>query len=210
VVFNLDRFAREAAFDRREGVDTKTHLRFPTDPDPTSEQRSYLPLTPSHFRRAMRLLPISASLYTFTDLGCGKGTALILAVRAGFQRVIGVEIDPDLLATATANRERLVGRKPERFGRMELVAGDAAEFVPPDEPTVVLMFNPFGEKTLRKVLRNYAQNHSAIYIIYYGPHHAVFRESSVFQEIGRLRSNKTVVYSRHVDSNRQGGSQRAQ
>jgi len=74
-VFNLDRFAREAAFDHREGVDTKTHLRFPTDPDPTSEQRSYLPLTPSHFKRAMRLLPISESLYTFTDLGCGKGTA---------------------------------------------------------------------------------------------------------------------------------------
>src|SRR5215472_14564615 len=47
--------------------------------------------------------PHPLSGYAFLDLGCGKGRALLLASEFNFREVIGVELNPELAATALRN-----------------------------------------------------------------------------------------------------------
>ena len=85
----------------------------------------------------------------FTDLGSGMGRAVFCASWMGAQRAIGVEIVPDLCATATQNhlRSRLASRN------IEFICANALDFKCHDT-TVLFMYHPFGEATLRQVLKN--------------------------------------------------------
>ncbi len=73
------------------------------------ENQGYMGTNPKHFEAMLHQLPIDRSTYSFVDLRCGKGTALFLASEAGFRRVIGVELVPDLLDAARRNVERVRG-----------------------------------------------------------------------------------------------------
>jgi len=46
--------------------------------------------------------PHELAEYTFVDIGCGKGRALLLASEIGFREVVGVELNPGLAANAQA------------------------------------------------------------------------------------------------------------
>jgi SAM-dependent methyltransferase len=98
-------------------------------------------------------LPIDPREYSFIDLGCGKGAALILAVEGRFQAVIGVEFDPELTAIASRNLERVHAVRPTSC-TTDIVNSDAAKYRFPLVPSLIFMANPFGEKTMRTVLRN--------------------------------------------------------
>ena len=45
------------------------------------------------FDRVLRSVPIAPADYTFVDMGCSKGRALLLAARFGFRDIVGVEIE---------------------------------------------------------------------------------------------------------------------
>ncbi len=74
------------------------------------------------------------------DLGCGTGMLALGAALRGPRRVVGVDIDPDPLATAREN-ERRVGSASS----VSWIRADATE-VPlcPDGETTVVMNPPFG------------------------------------------------------------------
>ena len=110
---------------------------------------AYYGISPSSLRQALELLPEPADTYTFVDLGCGKGRALLVAAELKFTRLLGVEISPDLARVAQAN----TAREP----RIEVKQGDAATFAFPDEPLVIFLYHPFLPPVLRKVLRNLQQ-----------------------------------------------------
>jgi SAM-dependent methyltransferase len=102
----------------------------------------YQGVSPELFQNAIQLV---ARSLPFIDLGCGKGRALILAHKAGFQRIIGVEFSPTLASAARANVAS--ARVPA-----EIVTADAAEYRFPDEPCVTFMFHPFNAEVMRQIV----------------------------------------------------------
>lgn len=133
-------------------------------------------------KNAVQLLGIDASRYTFVDLGCGKGRALLIAARLGFSKVIGVEFAPALAAIARSNLAKLA------IVDSRVIDGDAAQFSAPDGNTVIYMYNPFGQEIMDIVIEN-LRRHSVgdLYVIYNEPKCADSLNSSGFlQEIGDL------------------------
>lgn len=159
----------------------------------------YQPIPPDEFRELMSALSIDFSQFTFIDVGSGKGRALLLAAEYGFRRIIGIEWLPDLDDIARANVERLQQREVLTV-RIELVCMDAAEFVFPAQPTLIFLFNPLAENSLRKLLANLEEslrrNPRSVFVAYANPilehvllncsflersgktsHHALFRST---------------------------------
>ena len=126
---------------------------------------AYYGISPSSLRQALALLPDPADTYTFVDLGCGKGRALMVAAELPFRRLVGVEISPELARIAQAN----TAREP----RIHVEQGDAATFAFPHEPLVIFLYHPFLPPVLKKVLRNLEQARAAsagpIFLLYANP-----------------------------------------
>jgi len=121
-------------------------------------------------------LPIQPSQFTFVDMGCGKGRALMLAAEMSFRRLIGVDLSPELLRIARLNTN----------GAAELICTDCTNFVFPSEATVVFMFNPFWEDVMAQVVsnleRSLASHPRDVYVTYYRPAiRRLFDRSSSFR-----------------------------
>jgi SAM-dependent methyltransferase len=137
----------------------------------------YQPIPPEQFREIISALSshiapdTNFSQFTFIDVGAGKGRALLLASEFGFRRIIGVELLPELVEVARKNV-----REFERRGarsKIELVCGDATNFVCPAEPAVVFLFNPLPKSSLRTFLENLERSlHESphpVYVVYANP-----------------------------------------
>jgi len=81
---------------------------------------------------------------TVVDLGCGTGMLALAAALRGPETVVGVDIDPEPLATARTN-ERKVGSTTS----VSWVRADAtrAPLCPPVSETTVVMNPPFGAQS---------------------------------------------------------------
>ncbi|WP_424018829.1 METTL5 family protein [Halorientalis pallida] len=77
---------------------------------------------------------------TVVDLGCGTGMLALGAALRGPTRVVGIDVDPAPLATATENERKVASASAVEWLRAE------ATRVPlcPDGPTTVVMNPPFG------------------------------------------------------------------
>jgi hypothetical protein len=81
------------------------------------------------------------------DLGCGKGRAVCAAATYRIRLAVGVEIDPQLHAVAETNAAWMrCRRSPVRIDN-----GSAVDFNF-DRTTAIVMFHPFGEVTMERVL----------------------------------------------------------
>ncbi len=87
-------------------------------------------------------------LRTFVDVGCGTGRPLAYFSRLGFERMTGIELNPQVAAQARLNVGRI---RPawNRAGRIEIHTQDvlATEFDFTD--TIVYLANPFGRATMQ-------------------------------------------------------------
>jgi SAM-dependent methyltransferase len=84
------------------------------------------------------------------DLGAGKGLAVLLAAEHPVQRVIGVELVPEIAEIARKNVERNRGRL--RAGAVDIVVCDALNWPIPDDLSVVYLFSPFLDEIFHGVL----------------------------------------------------------
>jgi SAM-dependent methyltransferase len=160
---------------------------------------AYSPTPVHQFRKILRSLPVPApAAFTFVDLGCGKGRTLLLAADHGFGRVVGVEFDPELAATARRNAAGcdLVTRSTS--GAVEVVCGDAARYEFPLEPIVVFLFNPFGEDTLRAVVDQIEQSLALwprpFVFAYFNPMHEEVLDGSTTLRAA-MRNSRWCVYT---------------
>ena len=110
----------------------------------------YLGSPPSTLRQALATLPIRHEEFSFVDIGCGKGRALLVAAELPFRHLYGVEIAVELARTAMAN----VSLRPDWKERISVTNQDAAKFSFPDGPLVLYFYNPFFNRILRRVLKN--------------------------------------------------------
>jgi SAM-dependent methyltransferase len=114
-------------------------------------------------------LPIRLSDYTFVDLGCGKGRALIVALELSFARVIGVDISPSLVAIARRNLQRVRPAAVEQGDAMAVCA-DARAYELPAEDTVLFLYNPFPrhvmQELVERLVRSLEQTPRDLIVIY--------------------------------------------
>jgi hypothetical protein len=113
----------------------------------------------------MASLPIDFNQFTFVDLGSGKGRTLLMASEHPFRRIVGVEILPELHQEAQKNI--LDYKSPTQLcSQIESICADAREFVLPEEPLVLYLFNPLPEAALRQVIRRLEETARPLWIVY--------------------------------------------
>ncbi len=153
------------------------------------DNATYVPSDPAFVRRSLRRLrPGPADV--LVDFGCGKGSALVLAARHSFARVVGVELDERLAAVARRNLARPDRRR--RCERVEVVAADALVFEVPDDMTIAYFFLPFVGPTFRTVLERIVASRDAyprrVRLVYVCPHdEAAVQATGRFSRIGEIR-----------------------
>jgi hypothetical protein len=113
----------------------------------------YEPSRAEVLHTALRKLTEPLDNYIFIDLGAGKGLPLLLASEYPFKSIIGVEYSEILADAAELNIQRHKEMHPSATP-IRCVHGDATEFVFPQEPTVLYLFNPFQGKVMDRVIAN--------------------------------------------------------
>lgn len=127
----------------------------------------YVATSHAELRKMIRYLNLNPD-DVFVDLGCGAGRPLFVAATQRIKKVIGVEIRKEFADAARTNLSKARFTK----AHVEIVHTDASVF-DAKEGTVFFMFNPFGEKTFEKVIKNIRKslvtNPRKIRIAYYCP-----------------------------------------
>ena len=95
------------------------------------------------WRQMLAGTPYGIEDYTFLDIGCGKGRALMLASDAPFQRIAGVELSPPLTAIAESNVAKW-STVPHVCSDIQILNVDALEAPIPDSPVVLYIYNSFN------------------------------------------------------------------
>lgn len=116
-------------------------------------ERLYQPTVPAEFHSVISHVPADPSEFIFVDLGSGKGRALLLASEYSFREIIGVEVQPELHKIAQDNVARF-NSSARKCNRISSFCMDAREFVFPEEPLIIYLFNPFPDYVMEAVLRN--------------------------------------------------------
>ena len=148
---------------------------------------AYYAVAPSILRSLLHLWqtlttpPFPLSRYTFLDLGCGKGRALILAAENPFVEVVGIELNPTLAAIARANLAA-ASRHSDPLAPVRLLEGDALETPLPDSPSVLFLFHPFEAPAMRRLLRlieaQFRMRPRQLDILYVNAEHALLLDRS--------------------------------
>ena len=149
-------------FDLAHYVDTSGHIPGELLTPANLHNTAYYAISPSALKAALELLPEPTSGFTFLDLGCGKGRALLIAADFDFPTIVGVELSTDLCGTAESNT------RSNR--RIEIRKQDAATLTFPAAPLIVFLYHPFLAPVLRRVLANLERHHrtnsSPTYLLY--------------------------------------------
>jgi len=132
----------------------------------------YQPTDPALFQEMMASLPIEFDQFTFIDLGSGKGRTLLMASEYPFRKIVGVELIAELHRAAEENI-RDYHSATQQSKQIEAICADACEFVFPETPLVLYLFNPLPEAGLRRVIRNLEQSLEQsprlVWIFYHNP-----------------------------------------
>lgn len=118
-------------------------------------------------RRALRKLEPGLQ-DVFVDLGSGKGRVLLIAGRLPYGRVVGADLDAELVRCANKNIQRAAGRL--RAKEITSVTANVMHWEVPEDLSVVFMFNPFvGDtfhETIKRILLSYDRKPRDLRIIY--------------------------------------------
>ncbi len=174
-------------FDAQNGVDTgglifgeqldvsRNNTRTGAKRAPTPEAywaTAYYGIAPSVFTAALERLALSWPRYTFLDVGCGKGRALMLATRFPFHAVVGVELSPELARVAARNLQHFQAAQPQSAPATVLCA-DATEMTFPAGPLVLSLYHPFAAPVMRRFLAglhaSLTENPREAWILYTNP-----------------------------------------
>lgn len=108
-------------------------------------------------RMALDSLTIDFSEFVFIDLGCGKGKPLLIAAGYPFRKLIGIDLSEVCIETTRRNIARY-GPEPIDGARIELAVQDVEDFVLPDCPLVIYVYNPFPPKLIAQLMARLDQS----------------------------------------------------
>lgn len=201
-LFNtLQLIGNESKTEKLFGIDT-ARIKKSDNPDNFHYQGAgYLILF-----RVFNELPEHLKFSGLIDYGSGKGRALFCAEYCGFNRLIGVELDPELNSIAENNLRRYTKKRKE--SSFEFYTENALNFEIPENCSTFYFFNPFSDAVMSKVaerIRDYAiRNKREVYVVYLNP---TFKNLwtdkgfSVYKLIKTQRYTETIVYT-YINSDR--------
>ena len=190
-------------FDQQHGVDTSGLIggsELVTGHPHDRYNTAYYGMSPSRFRGAIErwkaLPPVAPTeSYTFVDLGCGKGRAVMMATCFPFVEVVGVELNPKLASVAKKNlptwRQGGSCNAPVR-----ICCEEATEFEFPAGPCLLYLFNPFAQPVVERLLdgltETFGDRPGLLDIVYFNPEAA-----EAFESCGGFR----LLWSGSIDMN---------
>jgi predicted RNA methylase len=117
------------------------------------------------------LLPGGLYQKGFVDYGSGKGRVLFCAEYLGFNRLTGIELDPELSNFVQENLKSYTKKRSE--SRFYLRVQNALDYEIQAEDCVFFFFNPFSEKVMEVVaahIREHAvKTHQKVIVLYMNP-----------------------------------------
>ena len=138
----------------------------------------------------------NTSHFDFVDIGSGKGRAVFVAERAGFNNLIGIELDEELEKKKKNNTKTYAFKRKE--SSISFFHCNALEFEYKNKPTVYFLFNPFNEGVLSKVLSKISlSTQSETWLIYMNPLHRIALQNKNFVLIKEFKTGRyleAVVY----------------
>ena len=159
---NLSLFSqkvRSFVSERYLGIDTTGAV------DPTVKWGvHYTPLPYHIISRILTRLELERS-DIFVDIGCGKGRVVCCACRLPVRRVVGIEVNQDLLKQADSNVAHMRGPKAS----FEPIPLPAEAYDYPDA-TAIYLYNPFDrpimDQVFQKLTQSYLRNPRRIRVAY--------------------------------------------
>lgn len=112
----------------------------------------YYAVAPSVFWQVLDRLALPWPEYTFVDIGCGKGRALLLATRYAFRGVLGMELAPELARAAVENVARFSAAWRRGDVPVGVTTGDAVHLPLPAGPLLVYLYHPFAAPVMTRLL----------------------------------------------------------
>ncbi|MBI5915523.1 MAG: hypothetical protein HY842_09115 [Bacteroidetes bacterium] len=147
------------------------------------EGNLYSPSPAHDLRKVLSQLDIQPT-DAILDYGSGKGAAMAVMARYGFDLVGGVEFSQPLCEVASKNLRKL------RIGRVAVFHSDAKDFKDLVRYSHFYLFNPFPGAILAEVLQNIIASHRRkprrLTLIYYNP---AWREEIDKLDFFRLKSS---------------------
>lgn len=207
-LIRVRRTERAEGFDAAFGTDTAA-MMYPWNlrgvgREATAEVHAYETAPAALIRAALGKIPLRPDVFTFVDLGSGKGRVLLVASRLPFAKIVGVELSAELQQVAAENVRRYRS-EDQRCRTISLLCMNAAEYAFEPEPLVLFLYNPFGESTIRRVLANLAASLRAAprdaYVIYMNPRfEGLLRNAPFLRRAGRGGSwwrpwSRYVIYA---------------
>ncbi|MDP2922776.1 MAG: methyltransferase domain-containing protein [Candidatus Omnitrophota bacterium] len=171
---------RDFRYDSRLGIET-TGYYIPRNPQTFfGDEFRYGTMEYSIFEKIIPFLQLNEN-DIFVDIGCGKGRAVLYAATRKIKKVIGIEYEKSLVDIARKNISSFKALKTE----IEIIQADAGTYET-TEGTVFFLNNPFGYKTLIKVLDNIRNSTLAyprkVRIAYYGKLYKVLLDTAGWLE----------------------------
>ena len=121
---------------------------------------AYHGVAPSLFRKLLQrwqsLAANPLERTAFLDIGAGKGRAMLLAAEMPFRRIVGVELHPQLAATARDNIA--LWQQSHTAPPIRLEEADALRLRAPAGPCLAFLFNPFDFVLMDRFLARLAQS----------------------------------------------------
>lgn len=136
-------------FEKLRGVDFSTEVHVDELGLDPNLSVGYHPSGDKYLRQLLKGLVIS-NQDRILDIGCGKGSAILVMLKFPFAQVDGVEISEDLAKIARRNF-KLLGVPA---GRIHIVRMNAAKFTQLDAYNFIYLYNPFRRPVFRNVLSN--------------------------------------------------------
>ncbi|MFT3702860.1 MAG: class I SAM-dependent methyltransferase [Agriterribacter sp.] len=109
----------------------------------------------------------------FTDLGCGKGRAMVVAAHYGYIKIRGIDFAKEVCEAATLNMQTIEAKFPAI--EYEVVCDNVLNYVIQPDESIFFMFNPFDNEIihsfLEKIEGSLKQHSRTIYFLYVSPKH---------------------------------------
>jgi SAM-dependent methyltransferase len=168
LVFRIFEAIEEHRFEKKLNIETTGSCFFKDTTSAHNDNLGYQPAAYLYLKQIVQRLKIKPEDKAI-DFGCGKGRAVCYLAMFNPKKVVGVEINQEMIDIARRNLKALALTTPPPI---ELIQQDAACFEIQDE-NIFFFFNPFGPKTLQTVIENIKNSlilrPRRISIVYYSP-----------------------------------------
>ena len=165
-----------------------------------NEGIEYGTVSPYFVRKILRKLLINQS-DIIIDCGCGKGRVLLIASQYKFNKVIGIEFSPELIAIAYANIKRCKKYNNFNIDKIKIFEGDVLDYKFNNNESVFYLYNPFSNIILDKlcdhIVRSFNTNPRKILIAYVNPkfHNSIIGKGFVKIHEINLINKMCYIYS---------------